>query len=120
VRARREHPPAKQAPAPPPPPTREGTSETIFLVVGSAGEYDEHKEWLVAAYRDRGLAQQHADLARGAFRAAQQSREAALFDEPGGDYEATSNFDPHAALDRGSGHYEVTSIELREVVPSGR
>lgn len=35
----------------------------IFLVVGSTGEYDDHHEWFVCAYRDINSAQEHAKKA---------------------------------------------------------
>lgn len=35
----------------------------IFLVMGSTGEYDDHHEWIVCAYRDVESAQTHAKLA---------------------------------------------------------
>lgn len=38
-------------------------SDTIWLVIGTVGEYSDRREWVAAAYRDRTLAEAHADAA---------------------------------------------------------
>lgn len=35
-------------------------SSTIYLVMGSAGEYDDHHEWVVKAFSDKTAAELHA------------------------------------------------------------
>lgn len=35
----------------------------IYLVIGETGEYDDHNEWVVHAYRSRELALEHAAAA---------------------------------------------------------
>jgi len=37
--------------------------DTIWLVQGSAGSYDDYREWIVCAYRDKLLAEHHVKLA---------------------------------------------------------
>jgi len=36
------------------------SSETIFIVTGETGEYEDHKEWQVAAFREKSMAKTFA------------------------------------------------------------
>ena len=36
---------------------------SVWLVIGTCGEYSDRSEWVVAAYFDKALAERHADLA---------------------------------------------------------
>lgn len=36
----------------------------IWIVQGSTGEYSDHREWMVCAYRDEAKAEQHARAAK--------------------------------------------------------
>lgn len=38
--------------------------DTIYLVQGNCGEYSDHREWVVCAYRDEVMAQEHAKAAK--------------------------------------------------------
>lgn len=56
-------------------------SPRVWLVIGTCGEYSDRKEWVVAAYFSRELAEAHADAAMQEERRIAQAWTEAGFDE---------------------------------------
>ena len=93
-----------------------GEAKEVFVVVGVCGEYSDKRDWPVAAYFDRTLADRHADAAHDVARELQAERERRL---DAGDYEF---YEPKSPLDAsiqfsytGTDYYVMTVPVLAEV-----
>lgn len=99
---------------------------TVWLVIGVCGEYSDRNEWVVAAYLDKSLAEQHADLATQEERRLLREWEAADLDM----YDFRhGNDSTHAEMRRnrydakvqrsytGTDYHAAESCELRTSLP---
>jgi hypothetical protein len=93
---------------------------TIFVVMGTTGEYSDRTEWPVAAYADRVMADKHADQAMLWFKREMELRTDAGLDS----YEAReaierdkSPFDPNIRADSPGTDYFVLEVAWRAVSP---
>jgi hypothetical protein len=82
----------------------------IYVVEGSTGEYSDHTEWLVKAYKDESKAKAHVVRATEVANKLFQSRES-KFSE--GENE-TNPYDPDMRMDYTGVHYTYFSVELEE------
>lgn len=84
----------------------------IFIVEGKSGEYDDAREWAVAAYARKVQADRHAQLAQEEENVHWERYRHRGSDRP------TKVFDPqrHTAHDRAT--YHVYELELRDAVPA--
>jgi hypothetical protein len=82
----------------------------IFLVVGATGEYDDHHEWVVCAYRNIESAQEHAKKA--------EEEAKRLFDErPKNGYfiKHVSPFDANMHIDYTGTNYYIEETSLHAI-----
>lgn len=86
------------------------SARTLYLVVGSTGEYSDRVEWFVAAYADQAKAETHALLAK-AFGATCRREH--------GRYDYANPYDKQFQLDYTGTDYYVADIEMRDDVPQG-
>lgn len=101
-------------------------SDMIYLVCASLGEYSDRKEWVVAAYADEPLAQEHVALAQAAanrFESLSKSeRDERLFEYSDDDPEKYAGFKTYdAAFEARSGdapRYFLTKALLRTALPT--
>lgn len=75
---------------------------TIYLVVGSTGVYDDHKEWEVIAYPKKEDAEAHAKAAKSFVPQYTQK------------YGVVNPYDPDMEVDWNGTVYNVREIILRE------
>lgn len=81
---------------------------TVYIVEGYSGEYDDYREWPVCAYPDRKAARQHANLAK--------ARADELFAKHGEHYNipaGANRFDRKMSPDYTGVSYRVYSIRVR-------
>lgn len=88
----------------------------IHVVIGSTGEYSDRDEWLVAAYPDLTLAEEHvgiaSDRARELFAATKSDP------DPWGARRSSVNvYDPNGRMDYTGTSYWVAIVELRTALP---
>ena len=84
--------------------------KTVYLVMGTTGEYSDRTEWPVKAYLDKGKAEQHVE---------QASKKAAEIDVTRGgcwDYpdKGVNPFDPNMHMDYTGTDYFYYEAELEE------
>ena len=82
--------------------------ETIYIVEGSTGEYSDHRDWMLCAYRDEAAAQEHVEkaTARANELVAEYQRS---YDIPSG----ANEHDPSMQIDYTGVRYTYYSVELR-------
>lgn len=81
----------------------------IYVVEGSTGEYSDHREWLVRAYRDEDKAKEHVLKAT--------SRANELYAKAGGSYwdiDENNEYDPGMHVDYTGVRYAYYKVELEE------
>lgn len=83
-------------------------SNEIYILIGETGEYADQRNWIVAAYTNRGEVEKHKEEAQ---------EWADKFDYWDFDFKAHPNLDPKAKLDHNGITYEITTIELRTESP---
>lgn len=105
------------------------THRSVWLVVGTCGEYSDRSEWVVAAYFDKALAERHADLAmeeeRRLLRAWEVSgrevydfRYDSIHDRPEEKAMRVNRFDLKAQRDyTGTDYHAAEVCELRLALP---
>jgi hypothetical protein len=90
--------------------------QTIWLVTGSTGEYEDVREWVVAAYPNEELAQAHCKLAN------EKAKEA----YPGEDFnfkheekfiKIMKKLDPKAKMDYTGTFYSCEKVSFRADLP---
>lgn len=86
----------------------------IYLVCGETGSHDDWERWTVCAYRQRSLAEAHAELCQQWAKEYQSTNSHASFLRPKNPY------DKEMRLLSGSIFYGVSEVELRTTVPTGR
>jgi hypothetical protein len=79
---------------------------TIFVVEGSTGEYSDHREWPVMAYRDEAAAKAHVEAAT---RRANDLKAQHACDIPDG----ANEHDPGMQTDYTGTRYYYYAVELR-------
>jgi hypothetical protein len=90
----------------------------IHVVMGSTGEYSDSRTWLVAAYDDKDMAEQHSDEA--ARLAKSHERRTGRYEHDEGLKEAMGDFDPEAKMDYTGTDYCVITVPFRSEVPDAR
>ncbi|HZF98301.1 MAG TPA: hypothetical protein VEY92_08675 [Pseudoxanthomonas sp.] len=82
--------------------------QTIYVVIGTTGEYSDCREWMVAAYMDKAMAEQHVTLA---------SASAPKGDVDWQDYEAKNPYDPGMSVDYTGTQYYAVDVPLLSAIP---
>lgn len=75
-------------------------TRTLYVVWGYTGPYEDRRQWPVAAYRDKELAEAHRAKA-----------------EKKAELPAANAFDPAIKMDHTGVWYEVEEVELRTKLP---
>jgi len=91
---------------------------TVFVVIGSTGEYSDRREWFVAGYADQAKAEEHARLASDAAREIFTASEAV---DDSWDYRdtAVNPYDTDAShMDYTGTHYYVAAVPMLDAVPA--
>jgi hypothetical protein len=83
---------------------------TIYLVMGSTGEYDDWREWIVCAYKDKERAKEHSKLAEEKADFLFQTKSYRDAREPAGQNE----FDPRMDMDHTGTEYRIQPTRLIE------
>ena len=95
---------------------------TIYVVMGSTGEYSDRSEWLVCAYTDKLLAEQHAFLAEKWALETQKEYEA----NDDGTWKVSQDiddkklfcpYDSQMHMDYTGTSYVALPVEVREALP---
>ena len=87
--------------------------KTIYLVEGSTGEYEDSQDWVVCAYLEKSLAEEHVRLA--------QERANELEKARGSKYESlkgTNKYDLDMAMDYTGTSYGVVESTLEDQLPT--
>lgn len=90
----------------------------IFIVEGSTGEYSDHDEWPVAAYKDEELAKEHVRLADEEYRVWLGGRDPYSLGYLERQ-EVVNSYDPEMRMDYTGLSYSYYTVELRDALPEG-
>lgn len=85
--------------------------KTIYVVLGSSGEYSDRMEWLIKAYNSEEAAQEHVTAADTRFREWEATKPEHLYKIPPN---WMGNLDPNCFSDYAGNHYWYTKTELEE------
>jgi hypothetical protein len=95
--------------------------DAVYVVFGASGDYEDHREWTIAAYRDEKMATEHAALAKAEDeRLGDWYREDENWEARGTDGAPTNAYDvPHQYPGSDVGHTEfsVWTVPLRSAIP---
>lgn len=83
--------------------------KTVFVVVGTTGEYSDRTEWLVAAYADDEKAKTHAQLAK--------AKAAELFLRRHDSNCPSNEYDADYRTDYTGTDYTVAAVPVLKLVP---
>lgn len=89
----------------------------VYVVMGGTGEYSDRREWPVAAYLDKAMADAHEDAAVRWARAHGLGFDADLGWEERRD-RPPSPFDPGMHVDYTGTDYHVLEVPLRDALPA--
>jgi hypothetical protein len=94
---------------------------SVFVVFGAAGDYEDHREWTVAAYLDKEIAEAHAKLAKAEDeRVGDWYREGENWEQRCVDGAPTNAYDVthlYPGSDVGSTDFGVWEVPLRAAAP---
>lgn len=87
------------------------TEATIYVVQGSTGEYSDHREWLVHAFRHEADAQAEVEFLTAKWMELRAS-DGTDWEERHADEEAMRVFDPGFFTDYTGSHWNVLAVDL--------
>ncbi len=82
--------------------------EKIYIVMGSAGEYSDHRTWQVAAYKTDEEARKHVEKAAERFRELNLEHHEDVYAIPKG----ANEYDSYMQVDSTGTRYYVEEVEL--------
>ena len=95
--------------------------KTIYVVMGTTGEYSDRTEWPIAAYSDKAMAQEHVTKATEMSRAVAAAVQQLKDDWNGeGEYPSTlgrNPYDPDQETDYTGTDYFIYRVRLRRELP---